>query len=112
MDIRVEGCRPPFDATLADHARRSVSLRLRRWQAQVGRVDVRLGGSAEGHGRNDTYCLIRLQMTGADATTIVDIADDSFTAIARAAGRAARMAEEQALAAGRAPAPALAQAAT
>lgn len=101
MDVRIDARAHALCGALADHARRSVSLRLRRWQAQVRCVDVRVGGSTRPLDGNGTWCVIRLQMAGADAATIVDIADDSATAIERAAGRAARLAEEQMLAAGR-----------
>ncbi len=96
MDIRIlHQCEAASQAALSAHARQRLQYRLGQRSAHVRHVEVRLGSASSRHGRQDTYCLMRVQLDGAPAATVVDIGADAFDTIDRAAARVARMAEEQ-----------------
>lgn len=80
---------------LMEHARRRLLVHLRHCSDRVAHVSVRLGDTGSRRGRRDTYCLMRVQVRGAPAATVVDIGADAYDTIDRAAGRAGRLAEEQ-----------------
>lgn len=98
MDIRfiarpAEGRAHPDG--LAAHARRRLQHRLRHCGDRVAHVSVTIGDGASRLGFRDTYCVMRVQLRGAPAATVVDIGTDARDTIDRAADRVARLAEEQ-----------------
>lgn len=101
MDILFQSEMPGAAAALSDHARRRLRYRLQHRSDRVARVDVRLGSTGSRRGRPAVYCLMRVQLSGAPAATVVDIGSDAFETIDRAADRVGRLAEDQLQAAAR-----------
>lgn len=89
------------------HARRRLQFRLGHRSDRVEHVLMRFGDTGSRRGHLDTYCVMRVQLRGAPAATVVDIGADVYDTIDRAADRVGRLAEEQLRdAAGRPPPPA------
>ncbi|MCW5633261.1 MAG: hypothetical protein KIT17_07980 [Rubrivivax sp.] len=95
MDIRTDDRRPALLGPLHAHARRRLLARLRHRGEYVHHVDVRLGPARRRSGVDDLYCLMRVQLRGAPAATVVDIGADPFETIDRAADRLQRLADQQ-----------------
>lgn len=89
---------------LAEHARRRLQFRLRLCSERVAHVSVRFGDTGRGAARQDSYCVMQVQLHGAPAATVVDIGADAYDTIDRAADRVGRLAGEQLRAAVPAPA--------
>lgn len=81
--------------SLADHARRRLQLRLMRHSDRVAHVSVRIGGPGSYRGRQDTYCVMQVQVRGTPAATVVDIGANAYDTIDRTADRVGRLVEEQ-----------------
>lgn len=96
MDMRIDDDPRASLETLHEHARRRLLARLRHRRDRVHHVDVRIGGCAgRRRGQGDLYCLMRVQLRGAPAATVVDIGADASATIGRAAERVRRLVEEQ-----------------
>ncbi len=80
---------------LADRARRRLRLRLCRCSERVAHISVRFGENGQRSVRQDSYCVMQVQMHGALAATVVQIGADAYSTIDRAADRVGRLAEEQ-----------------
>jgi hypothetical protein len=102
MDIRVRARDDRADEAVADHARRRLYYALMHRSDHVERVDVRFGGAAAPRRPQGRYCVIRVQLAGLPAATIVSIATSEREAIDGAADRAGGLVNGQILAAGRA----------
>lgn len=79
---------------LADHARRRLQFRLRHRSERLAHVSVRLGNTPRGRGRQETFCVMQIQLRGAPAATVVNIGADAYDTIDRATDRVAQLAEE------------------
>lgn len=95
MDIRLIDRTGQGHDGLADHARRRLSYRLMHRSDRIAHVLVKLGGTGGRRGRQDTYCVMHVQLRGARAATVVDIGADAHDTIDRAADRVSRLTEEQ-----------------
>lgn len=98
MDIRFTGAAaqsPGGHDGLVEHARRRLDFRLRHRSERVAHVSVRFGATGSRRGRRDTYCVMRVQLRGAPAATVVDIGADLHDTIDRAADRIGRLADER-----------------
>jgi hypothetical protein len=83
------------DDGVVEHARRRLLFRLRHRSDRVAQVSVRFGTTRSRRGRQDSYCVMQVQLRGAPAATVVDIGADVYDTIDRAADRVGRLAEEQ-----------------
>ncbi len=95
MDIRFQTHATHADAALADHARRRLRFRLLHRSDRVAYIAVKFGGTGSRRGHRDTYCAMRVQLDGVPATTVVDVGQDAYDTIDRAAERLGRLVEEQ-----------------
>lgn len=62
---------------------------------QVDHIAVRLGDTGSRKGFQDSYCVLRVQMRGFPASTVVDVGADAFATIDRAADRVGHLVEAQ-----------------
>jgi hypothetical protein len=95
MDIRFQTPGGHGATALADHARRRLKLRLQHRSDQLAYIAVKLGDTGSRRGRSDTYCVVRVQLTGLPAASVVDVGRDAYDTIDRASDRAGRLVEEQ-----------------
>lgn len=79
---------------LADHARRRLQVRLRHRSGRLAHISVRLGDTRRGRGRQESYCVMQIQPRDAPSATVVDIGEDAYDTIDRAADRVAHLVEE------------------
>jgi hypothetical protein len=105
VDIRFQRATAPADADLAAYARRCLLLRLQHRSNDVVRVDVELVDAASQVPRRDSYCIVRMQLQGLPAATVVDVSANVRMAIDRAADRAGLLTEAQWRQANRSPVP-------
>jgi hypothetical protein len=80
---------------LVEHALRRLHFRLRHRSDRVAHVSVRFGDTGSRRGRRDSFCVMRVQLRGAPAATVVDIGADAYDTIDRAVDRVGRLADEQ-----------------
>lgn len=95
MHIRFPAHGTQRPVALQEHAQRCLRLRLHDRSDTVAHIDVTLGDPARHRGLQDMFCVMRVQLRGVPAATVVDIGGDPFDTIDRAAGRVARLAEAQ-----------------
>jgi putative sigma-54 modulation protein len=95
MDIRVQTSGAPCSPAMAAHVRRRLHDRLLHRNDSVESVDVRLGDPRGRLGMHDMYCLMQVHLFGAPAATVVDMGEDMYAVIDRAAERAGRLAGAQ-----------------
>jgi len=79
---------------LADHARRRLQFRLRHRSERLAHISVRLGGTRSGRGRQESYCVMQIQPRDSPAATVVEVGEDAYDNIDRAADRVAQLVEE------------------
>ena len=82
--------------SLADHARRRLQFRLMRRSDRVAHVSVRIGGPGSYRGRQDTYCVMQVQVRGTPAATVVDIGANAYDTIDRTLDRDYMMSAQEA----------------
>jgi ribosomal subunit interface protein len=75
---------------LENHVRRRIGFTLTRAASRVRRVDVRLSDLNGPRGGVDKRCLVEVRLDGLPVVVVEDVQSDLYTAIDRAAGRAAR----------------------
>ena len=80
----------PLTAALENHVHHRLGFTLSRANSRVRRVSVRLSDLNGPRGGVDKRCLIEISLDGLPAVVIEDVQPDMYTAIDRAAGRAAR----------------------
>ena len=90
MQIAIQSRDFSLTDALQDHVNRRIGFTLARGASRVRRVDVRLSDLNGPRGGVDKRCLIEVRLDGLPAVVVEDVQADMYTAIDRAAGRAAR----------------------
>jgi putative sigma-54 modulation protein len=90
MQIAIQARGFSLTAAIESHVRRRLDFTLARGASRMRRVDVRLSDLNGPRGGVDKRCLIEVRLDGLPPVVVEDVQSDLYTAIDRAAGRAAR----------------------
>ena len=96
MDIRFQNQGPDTLFALSEHARRRLEFRLMHRKDDVAHIAVKLGDTGSCRGRQDSYCVLRVQLRDLPAATVVEVGGrDAFATIGRGVDRVGRLVEAQ-----------------
>lgn len=95
MDIRFHTRGGSAPLALAEHARSRLEFRLMDRSDRVVQIAVQLGDTGSERFRHDCYCILRVQLRGLPAATVVDVGADAHATIDRAVERLGRLTEAQ-----------------
>ena len=90
MQIAIQSRDFSLTDALQDHVHNRLGFTLSRAASRVRRVDVRLSDLNGPRGGVDKRCLVEIRIDGLPAVVVEDVQSDMYTAIDRAAARAAR----------------------
>ncbi|MGB5397580.1 MAG: HPF/RaiA family ribosome-associated protein [Gammaproteobacteria bacterium] len=90
MQIAIQSRGFSLTDALHQHVLNRLEFTLSRGASRVRRVDVRLSDINGPRGGVDKRCLIEVRLSGLPVVVVQDVQSDMYTAIDRAAGRAAR----------------------
>lgn len=90
MQIAIQARGFSLTEALEKHVKNRVGFTFSRAASRVRRVHVRLSDLNGPRGGVDKCCLIEVRLDGLAAIVVDDVQPDIYTAINRAAGRAAR----------------------
>lgn len=95
MDIRFQNRGPDHHPALSEHARRRLEFRLMHRKDDVVHLAVKLGDTGSRRGRQDSYCVVRVQLRDLPAATVVEVGGDPYSTIDRGVDRVGRLVEAQ-----------------
>ncbi|MGB5259488.1 MAG: HPF/RaiA family ribosome-associated protein [Gammaproteobacteria bacterium] len=90
MQIAIQARGFSLTDTLENHVSNRLGFTFSRASSRVRRVYVRLSDLNGPRGGVDKRCLIEVRLDGLPAVVVEDVQPDMYTAVDRAAGRAAR----------------------
>ncbi|MDP3083643.1 MAG: hypothetical protein Q8N44_08130 [Rubrivivax sp.] len=61
----------------------------------VAYIAVKLGDTGSRRGQQDSYCVVRVQLRGLPAATVVEVGGDAYATIDRGVDRVGRLVEAQ-----------------